>query len=150
MKKVILILLFLLLSFELYLVETQCIIISKMIEIEEHTKQLEWEELITKIIYIESDNGINVIGDNGKAIGPLQIHKILVDDVNRILGYKHYIYKDRYNLEKSIEMFNIYQQYYNPNKDIESAAKLWNGGPHYYKYPKVESYWRKINNVNIQ
>lgn len=109
-----------------------------------------WELLKHKIIIVESEYNPSVIGDGGKAVGLLQIHPIMVREVNRILGKKVYTYNDRYDPEKSIEMFEIYQSHYNPDKDLELAARLWNGGPHHGRYKKkVDRYIEKINNVEI-
>ena len=90
-----------------------------------------WELLIQQIIKVES-NGNHPdwqIGDDGKAIGPMQIHKIMVDEVNRIQDSIQFTYLDRWSLQKSIQMFNIYQDYWNPTRDIIIAKQLWNGGP---------------------
>ena len=109
-----------------------------------------WELLKHKIITVESEYNPSVIGDGGKAVGLLQIHPIMVREVNRILGEKTYTYNDRYDPEKSIEMFEIYQSHYNPDKDLELAVRLWNGGPHHRRYKKkVDKYIEKINNVEI-
>lgn len=109
-----------------------------------------WEMLKHKIITIESEYNSSVIGDGGKAVGLLQIHPIMVREVNRILGKNLYTYDDRYDPDKSIEMFEIYQSYYNPDKDLELAARLWNGGPHHHRYKKkVDKYIEKINKIEI-
>lgn len=90
-----------------------------------------WELLIQQIIKVESNNNHPdwQVGDDGKAIGPMQIHKIMVDEVNRIQDSINFTYLDRWSLQKSIQMFNIYQEYWNPNKDIKTALEVWNGGP---------------------
>ena len=44
------------------------------------------DKLITSLVQVESRGNSNAIGDNGKAIGCLQIHKGVVEDVNRIYG----------------------------------------------------------------
>jgi len=108
----------------------------------------EWELLIKKIIFVESSNGKNLVGDSGNAIGHLQIWPIMVDEVNRILGKKVYSNKDRWNKEKSIEMFNIYQEYWNPDKDPEIAASIWNRGPK-GKYNTNNDYVKKVNSINL-
>lgn len=108
----------------------------------------EWDILIKKIIFVESSNGKNLVGDSGNAIGHLQIWPIMVDEVNRILGKKVYSDKDRWNKEKSIEMFNIYQEYWNPDKDHEIAAAIWNQGPK-GKYNTNSDYVKKVNSINL-
>lgn len=105
-----------------------------------------WDLLINQIIQVESNGNNNAIGDNGRAIGCMQIHTIMVDEVNRISGLM-YTYNDRYSQTKSIEMFNIYQEYWNPYKDLITALQIWNGGSKcrldYYTY-LTEDYLNKF------
>ena len=106
-----------------------------------------WDLLITKIGKVESSDGTDLIGDNGRAIGYLQMHTIMVDEINRILGSKTYSYEDRWDREKSIEMFNVYQSYYNPGQNHEIACRIWNGGPkaRFNKYKKItDKYVQKV------
>ena len=118
--------------------------------ISEMEKQAKWEQLVQSIILVESEGKKDAVGDNGKAVGLFQIHPIMVRDVNRIIGENVYTYHDRLDSVKSREMFEIYQSYYNPDKDLQTAAYLWNGGPRYYNYMgNVKKYWKKINNVKI-
>lgn len=90
---------------------------------------MSWDALIKAIYEKETRSGIYSIGDGGRAIGPLQIHKVMVDDVNRILGKKYFRYSDRKDFQKSSQIFRIYQEYYNPGLNIKTAARIWNGGP---------------------
>lgn len=53
--------------------------------------------------------------------------KVYVDEVNRIKGKRIYSYNDRFDPLKAREMFEIYQQHYNPNKDIDRAIILHRG-----------------------
>lgn len=100
--------------------------------------------LLSAIIWYESTNGTKNNGDGGLAIGPLQMHKIMVDEVNRIVKTNKYTYEDRNNLTKSIEMFIIYQGYYNPEFDVEKAARIWNGGPQGHTKACTACYWSTI------
>ena len=59
-------------------------------------------------------------------VGILQITPIFVKDVNRILGEKRYTLSCRTDKRKSLEMFEILQNHYNPDKDIDKAIKLHN------------------------
>ena len=79
-----------------------------------------WHAVIEAISMVESTGNPNV--------GYLQISKILVRECNRILGKETYTYDDRYDKQKSIEMFIIYQERYNPEGNIEKAIRLWNSG----------------------
>jgi soluble lytic murein transglycosylase-like protein len=114
-------------------------------------KETLWEELIQRIIQVESNGNPTAVGDRGKAVGILQIHPIMIKEANLIIrkpGF--YKQEDRLDPVKSIEIFNIYQNHYNKTKDIKTAALLWNGGPTYHKFmDKVEKYWAKVVNVEI-
>ena len=52
--------------------------------------------LISALIIVESSGNDLAIGDNGRAIGPLQIHRGVVLDVNKFTG-SHYRHQDMTN-----------------------------------------------------
>jgi hypothetical protein len=62
-------------------------------------QQITFEDLLDAIEMVESGGDPDAVGDNGEAVGSFQIHKIYVDEVNRILkieGHsKRYTYDDR-------------------------------------------------------
>ena len=105
-------------------------------------------KLIYAICKVESNNGMYV-GDNGKAIGCLQIWKSVVDDVNKYSKVK-YTYADRYDKVKSYEMFKLYIGHYATEKRLgrkptnEDMARIWNGGPNGYKKTSTIKYWNKV------
>jgi hypothetical protein len=84
-----------------------------------------WDEFIKALIWVESRDNCNAVGDLDD-VGVLQIRKVIVDDCNRILGYNKFTYEDRRDSVKSVEMFNIIQDHYNPTRDMHFALKLWN------------------------
>jgi len=88
-----------------------------------------WETLIKAISAVESGNNEKAV--NGQHVGILQISPCVVDDCNKICKEKRFKYSDRYSKEKSIEMFNIYQNKYNPKGELDKALRVWNGGPGY-------------------
>ena len=106
-------------------------------------------KLIYAICKVESNNGMYVVGDNGKAIGCLQIWKSVVDDVNKYSKVK-YTYVDRYDKVKSYEMFKLYIGHYATEKRLgrkptnEDIARIWNGGPNGYKKTSTIKYWNKV------
>lgn len=106
-------------------------------------------KFIDAICKIESNNGMYVVGDNGKAIGCLQIWKSVVDDVNKYSKVK-YTYDDRYDKEKSYQMFRLYVGHYATQKRLgrkptnEDMARIWNGGPNGYKKIATVKYWNKV------
>lgn len=110
------------------------------------------DDLINAIMIVESQKQADAIGDNGKAIGCAQIHKVCVDDVNRILCKKVYTYEDRKSPEKSKEIMKIYLSYYGARYEkltgkkatAEVLAKIWNGGPNGWKKEATITYARKV------
>ena len=106
-------------------------------------------KLIDAICKVESNNGMYVVGDNGQAIGCLQIWKTVVDDVNKYSKIK-YTYADRYDKVKSYEMFKLYIGHYATEKRLgrkptnEDIARIWNGGPNGYKKTSTIKYWNKV------
>ena len=107
--------------------------------------------LLPALIQVESSGNNLAIGDNGKAHGCLQIHKILVRDVNSIYKTK-FTYNDRFNRTKSLAMAHLYLLHYAKQyskktgkvPNIEVLARIWNGGPNGYKKQDTKKYWLKV------
>ena len=59
---------------------------------------------------------------------------------------KKYKLKDRYSREKSIEMFNIWREFYHPNGNFEVISRTWNGGPKGYLKKATVGYWMEVQN----
>lgn len=102
----------------------------------------DWTKVINAIIQVESNGNEKAVSKCGNCVGIMQIKKIVVDDCNEYLSIKkskkeRFTYDDRYNKEKSIEMFLLIQERYNKGNDIEQAIKIWNGGCGYKQYPKL-------------
>lgn len=93
-------------------------------EVEEVT---EWDVFVEALIQVESEGNPFAVGKTND-LGILQITPIYVKDVNRILGEERFTLDCRADIDKSLEMFEIYQSYYNPDKDINRAIKLHNPG----------------------
>lgn len=104
-----------------------------------------WERLINAISKVESGGDSNAKSKD--CVGILQIRPILVRDCNEYLKMKgsdkRYTLKDRYSVEKSKEMFTLYQKRYNPSGNIEKAIRLWNGGCG-YSIEKTNAYYKKV------
>lgn len=118
---------------------------NEVIDKEKKNEHVDWDLFIEAVIWKESRGNENSVGDNGKAVGVLQIHPIMVREANRILSIKNidkeYTYDDRYNREKSIEIFKIVQDYHNKDHNIERALQIWNKNhPESYKTQIVEKY----------
>ena len=108
--------------------------------------------LIPLLLTIEGSNRDNVPpGDDGNAIGCLQIHKIYVREVNRILGENRYTYADRHNKNKSIEMAKIHIAYWSPKEmpgslidKLVILGRIHNAGPFGYNKKCSIPYAKKI------
>lgn len=114
-------------------------------EVELITESTNWDKFIAAVIWKESRGNETCVGDNGKAVGVLQIHPIMVREANRILKMKkidkEYTYEDRYSREKSIEIFNIVQDFHNTEHDFDRALQIWNKNhPESYKTQIMNKY----------
>jgi len=112
------------------------------------------DKTIDKIEQVESNGNEKAIGDNGKALGSLQIWKILVDDFNRLFGskFKHTDVLNRktskciakgmlsYGAQKFKTKFCRY-----PN-EIE-LAMMWNFNIYNGYKKRNENYFKKLNQV---
>lgn len=107
------------------------------------------ERLLPALIAVESSGRDDAVGDNGKAYGPLQIHAILVADVNRIHGtsYRH---RDAFDRDTAIEIARLYLSHYCTAQRLgrtptnEDAARMWNGGPNGHRKKATLGYWAKV------
>ena len=106
-----------------------------------------WDDFVNAVIFVESSGRDSVVGDNGRAVGCLQIRKCMVDDVNRILKRQKltlsFTYNDRWSRDKSTQMFEIYCKHYNLTTN-EEVARCWNGGPRGINNPATVGYWNKV------
>ncbi len=104
-----------------------------------------WAEVIDAIIKVESDYKLDA--RNGIYAGPMQISPIMVKECNNILKDKkektRFTLDDRYNLQKSKEMFRLFQEKYNPERNVERAVRSWNGGPR-FTVKSTNSYYKKV------
>ena len=99
--------------------------------------------LISALIIVESSGNDLAIGDGGKAIGPLQIHRAVVTDVNRITG-SHYRHSEMTNRAQARAVCQAYLKHYGKGKTTEEQARIWNGGPTGDRKTATEAYWRKV------
>lgn len=99
--------------------------------------------LISALMIVESSGNDQAIGDNGRALGPLQIHREVVLDVNRITG-SHYRHQDMTNRVAARAVCQAYLEHYGRGKSLEDQARIWNGGPSGHKKAATVSYWRRV------
>ena len=99
--------------------------------------------LISALMLVESSNNDLAIGDQGRAIGCLQIHRAVVLDVNRITG-SHYRHQDMTNRVQARAVCQAYLTHYGRGATTEQLARRWNGGPTGDRKPATEAYWAKV------
>ena len=100
--------------------------------------------LISALIVVESSGNDLAIGDNGRAVGPLQIHRGVVQDVNRFTG-SHYQWQQMTNRAQARAVCEAYLTHYGKGKTIEEQARIWNAGPQGHKKKQAtEAYWLKV------
>ncbi len=99
--------------------------------------------LISALIIVESSGNDLAIGDGGRAIGPLQIHKAVIVDVNRITG-SNYRHSEMTNRAQARAVCEAYLRHYAKGKTTEQQSRIWNGGPTGDRKPATVAYWRKV------
>ena len=104
--------------------------------------------LIDALMWVESRCDTSAYCKREDAVGVLQIRPIMLREVNRILDLKGsstiYTLEDRWNRDKSIQMFNVIANYYHETSSYEKIARCWNGGPKGLQKKQTQKYWRKV------
>ena len=108
-------------------------------------------DMYDKIRIVESNGNPRAIGDGGRAFGEVQIHKIVIEDVNRLYGTS-YTHEDSFDKTCAKEIFSLYL---NAGIDIfckkfgrdpseEEVVRMWNGGIYsgYKKKSTIKYYSR--------
>jgi len=104
------------------------VVVSLGVSAQDINLEKKWGAVVEAIAQVESEGHPELVSKNGLYVGYLQISKILVRQINQILGTQAYTYNDRYDKQKSIEMFIIYQEHYNKEGNMEKAIRLWCSG----------------------
>jgi hypothetical protein len=115
-------------------------------------KKIEPEEIefdiTSALIYVESRGKDSAYNSSEDAVGCLQIRPIMVREVNRILKKtgkeERFDLEDRWDREKSLDMFHIWREYHHPNSTDEVIARNWNGGPNGFNKESTLKYWKKV------
>ncbi len=110
-----------------------------------HEEPKEWDILIQALIIVESEGNQFAEGKTND-VGILQITPIYVKEVNRILNENVYLLSHRTDIEKSLEMFEIYQAHHNPTRDILRAIKIHNPGAGEWYTDKVINVFKSLLN----
>ena len=92
--------------------------------------------VIDNLIRVESDGRNHVISDNGKAVGCLQVHPIMIAECNRILKRKEFVLADRTSRARSRYMATVflayqisrYKKHFGKMPSEYTLASSWNTG----------------------
>ena len=106
-----------------------------------------WRDIILSIQQVESKGSKTLYNKKERAAGILQIRPIMIREVNRIVGYKKYKLKDRWDSTKSVQIFKTYQKNFNPTADLEVASRIWNGGIRGMRKRSTLKYYKKVKQI---
>lgn len=81
--------------------------------------------LLMSLMWTESKFNPEAYDGQG-SVGILQIRQVYVNEVNRILGEDRYTLDDARDIEKSLEMFKVLQNYHNPKSDFSKTIYYHN------------------------
>lgn len=112
--------------------------------LEQLSKEFEWEMMYVAICQIESEFNPNAVNAKTGASGIAQLMPIYVKEANRLSSCQRFTLQDRFDEVKTREMFEIIQSHHNKDKCIHKAIRLHNprGGNWYYN--KVMNVYREI------
>lgn len=89
-----------------------------------------------------------ILGDNGRALGPFQIHKSYWRDAvnfDKSIGGK---YDDCANFNYSVKVVTAYLNRYAKaavlKRDYKTQAEIHNGGPNGANQKATNAYWQKV------
>ena len=109
------------------------------------SSRYDWNPVMEAIIHVESRGDAKAV--SGNSCGAMQITPILVKECNNILkkrkSKKRFTMQDRFSVQKSKEMFLLYQSYFNPKNNVEKAIRSWNGGMN-YSVKRTQRYYNKV------
>lgn len=117
-------------------------------EVVANQDSLDWEDFTRALIWVESKGDSKAVGSKDDT-GVLQITPILLQDCNRILKTERFTLEDRLDSLKSVEMFNIIQDHYNPQHDYHLALKIWNGKAPLSYHRKVMDKFNEIKEASL-
>lgn len=115
-----------------------------------HTSTYDDSKLLHAIMMVESGGDPNAVGDNGKAIGPYQIHRVYWMDAVEFdpsIGGKYSDCKNKAYAEKIVRAYwKRYATERRIGRPVTDAdrARIHNGGPNGFKKAATRPYWEKV------
>ena len=120
--------------------------ISTIITKNTKTTKIDWTKLVHAIHMVETGGLVGpTLGDNGNALGPLQIHRSYFKDSNVSGSYNQVSV-----LRNATVVFLAYMDRYCISNRLgraptaEDVARIHNGGPNGYKKASTIKYWHKV------
>ena len=104
------------------------------------------DKLLAALATIESSNNPKAVGDNGKAIGVYQIHRVYWEDASQFdKTLKSGRYEDCVDPTYAARVVRAYMARYAPvGASDEQLARIHNGGPKGYQRGSTKGYWAKV------
>lgn len=95
----------------------------------------------------ESSGRLNPpVGDDGRAVGPLQIHMCVLTDVNKYYG-TNFKSVDRKYLTKSKQIAAMYIAMWQEIYKREIAVRIFNGGSRGWRKTSTNKYWNDVRKL---
>ena len=105
------------------------------------------DSIVIKLWQLESSGRLNPPdGDNGDAVGPLQLHLCMLQDVNKYYG-KNLKPDDRLDLQLSKTIAKAYICMWLLENQEEIAVRIFNGGPRGWRSSSTDEYWEKFKKL---
>jgi hypothetical protein len=109
---------------------------------------IQLEQTLDAIRLVESSGGRDTRdGDNGRAVGPWQIHRAYWFDGTRFLGVR-WPYRDARDPAKARQVVRAYVVHYQRAGGYPATPEVWgmihNGGPHGPEKAATTGYGRKV------
>lgn len=116
-----------------------------------HRMQMLISEILPAIEQVESSGRVTLIGDNGKAFGPLQVRREPCEDLADRFGAVVNPEDCNGNYELSEYVVRLYLGYWGVQHELrtgqiataEDLCRTWNGGPDQGPFDKTDIYWAK-------
>ncbi|MBK8097887.1 MAG: hypothetical protein IPK26_12320 [Planctomycetes bacterium] len=107
------------------------------------------DQILAAIRFVESGDRPNPPdGDDGRAIGPYQIHEVYWRDATAFRKHLGGTYQDCRDRSYAERVLTAYMERYVPGAwaigDAEIIARTHNGGPSGPTRPQTERYWQRV------
>jgi hypothetical protein len=98
--------------------------------------------LLVAIKSVENPHDV-MYGDNGRALGPLQIHRIAWED-SRVPGSYRQCLGLQYSTAVAINYWSRYCPRALQEVNEEILSRTWNGGPRGMEKASTKKYWQRV------